>query len=352
LKLIDAITFRNGKKRPLKSGSIPVYGGNGILDYTCEFNQENSVIIGRVGAYCGSVFYEPKQHWVSDNAISAVNKENTDIIYVYYLLKGLNLNKRHIGTGQPLLTQEILNSIEIYLPDLETQRSIAATLSALDAKIAVNTKINHNLEQMARAMFKSWFVDFEPWSGVMPDDWEEAEFSSFLTSRVEKSNDPTIPLFSITDTGIHSRDDMFNKKLSKADTKNKLIYETDIIFGMSRKILNWGIMRSPIGGVSSAYNVYSVNKKINSKYLESYIKANSIYFRDLIRPSSREGQSVDKEALMMKIIYMPSDNVINKFYVTEDLLTTKIQQNSKEIDNLINIRDSILPKLMSGEIGI
>jgi type I restriction enzyme S subunit len=153
-QLSDFIKFKNGKKRPTGTGSIPVYGGNGILDYTDTENQNNSVIIGRVGAYCGSVYYEPGQHWVSDNAISAVNKDNSDIAYDFYLLRSLNLNQRHIGTSQPLLTQEILNSIEVDLPPLEEQQEIGRTLRALDDKIANNTKINNHLEQMAQAIFK------------------------------------------------------------------------------------------------------------------------------------------------------------------------------------------------------
>ena len=62
--------------------------------------------------------------------------------------------------------------------------------------------LNHNLEQMARAIFKSWFVDFEPWDGEMPDDWRGVEFSTFLKPRTENSNDPAIPMYSVTDIGI------------------------------------------------------------------------------------------------------------------------------------------------------
>ena len=64
--------FKNGKKRPKSIGTIPVYGGNGILEFTNDFNNQNCIIIGRVGAYCGSVYREPSKCWVSDNAISCV----------------------------------------------------------------------------------------------------------------------------------------------------------------------------------------------------------------------------------------------------------------------------------------
>lgn len=143
--LSEFIQFKNGKKRPSGVGSIPVYGGNGVLDYTDIANNENGIIIGRVGAYCGSVYYERNPHWVSDNAISAVNKSNSEIIFDYYILKSLDLNHRHIGTSQPLLTQEILNNIEVKLPPIPEQIEIGRTLLALDNKIASNTKINHHL---------------------------------------------------------------------------------------------------------------------------------------------------------------------------------------------------------------
>ena len=141
----EIIQFKNGKKRPANEGEIPVYGGNGILGYAAEANYNCCVIVGRVGAYCGSVYYEENPCWVSDNAIAALTKSDTDIVFAYYLLKGLNLNKRHIGTSQPLLTQEILNRIECRIPSLSEQRQIASVLQALDKKIDTNRKINDNL---------------------------------------------------------------------------------------------------------------------------------------------------------------------------------------------------------------
>ena len=141
----EIIQFKNGKKRPANEGAIPVYGGNGILGYAADSNYDQCIIIGRVGAYCGSVYYEENACWVSDNAIAALPQNGTDVVYAYYLLKGLNLNKRHIGTSQPLLTQEILNRIECRIPSLAEQRQVGAVLRAIDKKIALNNKINDNL---------------------------------------------------------------------------------------------------------------------------------------------------------------------------------------------------------------
>jgi len=109
--LEDYINFGNGKARPSTIGDIPVYGGNGIMSYTNEYNEENVAIIGRVGAYCGSVFVEENCCWVSDNAIVANSKVTEDEYFDYCLLKRMNLYSHHVGTGQQLLTQSILNAI-------------------------------------------------------------------------------------------------------------------------------------------------------------------------------------------------------------------------------------------------
>lgn len=118
-KLGELMTFGNGKSRPKTDGHIPVYGGNGVLSYTDHHNIENAVLIGRVGAYCGSVYLEQGICWVSDNAIFAKSKITKDEFFDYFLLKRLNLFNHHVGTGQQLLTQEILNNIEVPKPVTE-----------------------------------------------------------------------------------------------------------------------------------------------------------------------------------------------------------------------------------------
>ena len=186
--LSDIIIFKNGKKKPDTEGTFPVYGGNGILGYVNDYNLSKGIAIGRVGVYCGSVYYSRKECWISDNAIQAINRDNSDLIYDYYLLKSLRLNERRIGTSQPLLTQEILNRIVINCPDIMQQRKIAAVLSAIDNKIELNTAINENLESQAQAIFKSWFVDFEPFGGVMPEDWRTGSLSEICGYSKDKVN--------------------------------------------------------------------------------------------------------------------------------------------------------------------
>ena len=144
-KMEELITFSNGKKRPEESGIIPVFGGNGILAYTNKSNNENCCIIGRVGAYCGNVFLSQNKCWISDNAISAKSKDTDSQFFIFYLLKKANLQTRHIGSGQPLLTQGILNSISINIPQKQTIEQFNDLLKPIFDQIFNNSRQNENL---------------------------------------------------------------------------------------------------------------------------------------------------------------------------------------------------------------
>jgi type I restriction enzyme S subunit len=202
-------------------------------------------------------------------------------------------------------------------------------------------------------------VDFEPFKGGrfvdselgrVPEGWKILSFSSFISPRNEKRDD-NISEYAVTNNGILPREEKFKKRLSFAGTKNKIIYKTDLVFGMSREILNWGIMRDSIGSVSAAYNVFSVSGNINSEFLESFIKSHSTYFKDLIKPASREGQGVDKAALFSKSVYLPPDYILVNYYALEKSLCALIQERKNENISLAAIRDTLLPKLMSGELS-
>lgn len=160
-KLGEILDFFNGKQRPKNLGKYPLYGGNGIIDYVGEYNYDDNIIIGRVGANCGCVQLCNEKCWVSDNAISAKVKSNFDKQYIFQLLKALNLNTKHVGAAQPLITQNILSELIVRVPSLESQQKIAAVLSALDDKIALNRRMNAKLEQMAKRLYDYWFVQFD-----------------------------------------------------------------------------------------------------------------------------------------------------------------------------------------------
>ena len=295
-----------------------------------------------------------------------VNAEIADPLYVYYYIT--HLAKSHLleplFTGSTIkhLPRERLVSIEIRLPDLSKQKQISSILTTIDDKRYTNSLINDNLEQQAKALYKSWFVDFEPFKegkfieselGVVPEGWQCIPFNMFVSESKAKTGEIGIKEFSVTNNGIFPRDAKYNKSLSQSSAKNKLITCGDLVFGMSRDILNWGVMREERGGVSSAYSVYNINSEIvNSTYLELFIKSRIYLFSDLIRPAAREGQSIDKSLLLTKVLLLPPQDVLDTFWPLYNSVTNQIRTKTTEIASLSDIRDTLLPKLMSGELKI
>lgn len=335
------------------NGNVPVYSSAGLIGYhNVPLVNNRGIIIGRKGTV-GKVYKTDKPFYCIDTAFYILPDDDVyDFDYLYYCLKSLGLENLNEDSAVPGLNRETACSQLIYFPKIEIQKKIAKILLDIDLKIENNAKINDNLEKQVHALFRAWFVDFLPFDGQIPSNWRYVSFSDILTPRVEKSSDPSLQMFSVTDTGIHPRNEKFKKKLSMSGTKSKIIYQDDLVFGMSREILNWGVMRWPVGGVSSAYNVFSVCKDINTYYLETYMRSNIHYFKDLIRPASREGQGIDKNALMHKEILMPPENVLHSYYHHEDTLTRLIHNNIDENTRLSIIRYTLLPKLMFGEIDV
>jgi type I restriction enzyme S subunit len=163
--LDDVLSFSNGRASPERADdqAYPVYGSNGVIGFAETANSgPDTIVIGRVGSYCGSLYFSKKHCWVTDNAIKATARDGNDPRFLFYLLQTLRLNHWRAGSGQPLLNQTILGSIPSSVPELDEQRAIAHILGTLDNKIELNRLMNETLEAIARAIFKSWFVDFDP----------------------------------------------------------------------------------------------------------------------------------------------------------------------------------------------
>lgn len=327
----------------------------GLENSSAKWITPPAVIVAMYGATAGKVAVSFVPLTTNQACCNMeIQEDRADFRFIYYYLKWKykELSSLANGGAQQNLNAQLIKEFPILTPNLMTQRAIANVLWKIDDKIEVNQKINENLERQAQMLFKFWFVDFMPFDGNVPDDWKYINFSEFLTSSSIKSDNPSLPMFSVTDSGIFPREEKFKKNLSMANTKSKVIHQTDLVFGMSREILNWGIMRHLVGGVSSAYNVYQVDERINTFYLESYMKANSQYFKDLIRPASREGQGIDKNALMQKVLLMPPQSVLEQYYMIENALTQTADHVLEENRRLAEIRDTLLPKLMSGELDV
>ena len=336
----------------------------GFKSCSCKMLPKGSVLFSS-RAPIGYVAITANDMCTNQGFKSVIPNEETDSEFLYYLLKYNKDNIASQGSGTTFaeVSGKTMKEIEVMVPkETDDQRRIASILSSLDRKIELNNKINADLEEMAQAIFKNWFVDFEPFKdgkfvdselGMIPEGWKVVVFDNILKVTTTKTGKEGIPEYSVTNTGIHPRDEKFTKNLSKSSAKNKLIRKGNLVFGMSREILNWGIMKEEVGGVSSAYNVYIVDEKIvNTTYLECFIAQRMDYFADLIKPASREGQGVDKALLKKKIICIPPSEVMDVFLEKYNSIKLLTEIRNQESSRLSLLRDTLLPRLMSGEIEV
>ena len=152
----DVLELSSGKSiAPGGAGRFRVYGSNGLIGGSEQFLYSQGLVIGRVGANCGSVALSLDAFWASDNTLVARPKgEEIDLRFAYYLLLDARLNRWAGGAAQPLLTQTVLNPLELHLPGPHTQRRIASILGAYDDLIEVNRRRIAVLEEMARRLFE------------------------------------------------------------------------------------------------------------------------------------------------------------------------------------------------------
>lgn len=373
-KLGDVVSFGNGKVRPKESGGIPVYGGNGILDYCNTNNYDNeTIVIGRVGAYCGSVYYENKPIWISDNALSAKPKNNNNTKFLYYFLKNLRLNEFAEGSSHPLVTQTLLNSIDVVITNNEKeQERIAGVLSPLDDKIDLLNRQNATLESLAETIFRHHFID-----NPHPD-WQEGKLGDLIVETVGG------------DWGKEKPEQDFTKAVQcirgtdVADLNVGLANKTPIRFVKDSKFekiepLNGDLVLEISGGTENqstgrvAYinvevkrlfdyplvfsnfcRLLRVKKQSYSFFLYLYIQY--LYEQDEffnLENGSSGIKNLDYKALLFDIGYiMPPLDVVECFSKKVEPYFNKINGNKQQIRTLTQMRDTLLPKLMSNEITI
>lgn len=169
------VNFLNAKRKPLsskerenKSGIYPYYGASDIVDYIDEYIFNGTyLLISEDGENLKSrktpiAFIANGKFWVNNHAHIVEGKDDETIDYLKYYFSQLDLSPYITGAVQPKLSKGVLEKIEIDFPSYEIRKSINQILGLLDDKIQLNTQTNQTLEQIAQAIFKSWFVDFDP----------------------------------------------------------------------------------------------------------------------------------------------------------------------------------------------
>jgi type I restriction enzyme S subunit len=378
------VDFRNGKTSPDRDDSMPfpVYGSNGVIGRANISNaNENSIVIGRVGSYCGSLYFSKSKAWVTDNAIIAEAKKGNNPLYFFYLMSGLDLNHLQAGSGQPLINQSILSSIKTAVAPQPEQRAIAAVLGALDDKIELNSRMNATLEAAARALFKSWFVDFDPVKAKMAGNQPfgmDATAAALFPARLTESELGDIPDgWSVSNIGTEF--DITMGQSPPGETYNENgeglpFYQGRTDFGFRfptprihctqpNRVAEAGdtliSVRAPVGDINMAYEKCILGRGVGALRHKSKARGYTHYAIKSIQGSLKAFEadgtvfgSVGKQDLeKVKFLRVPA-TLAEKFELQISAFDDKILILTDEIKSLERTRDYLLPKLISGEIRI
>lgn len=297
----------------------------------------------------------------------AINDKVADYEFVYYSLKNdyTTLASLANGGAQQNLNAQIIKDYVLKMPSLADQHRIASILSSLDRKIELNNKINADLEEMAQAIFKNWFVDFEPFKdgkfvdselGMIPEGWKVGTLGDITknkSAKVKERNDVKV-LSPVTTGELVLSEEYFTKQVfSSSIAKYKIVNKGDFAYNPAR--VNIGSLgRNEFdfdGCVSPVYVVFSVLDGYEN-YFDLFRKTD--FFKDSVASLAIGGvrQSLSYDDLSSIEVIIPSENAVEEFNNLYNQMKKTIKANKLESSRLSLLRDTLLPRLMSGELEV
>lgn len=329
------------------------------------------VIVSMIGEYCGFCYLEDSDF--TDYAVKNVGilkvGERIKSLWLYYYLNspdGRNqLKNTRAGSSQPYISLGSLRNLLIPEPPREVMESIVTILSSLDRKIELNNKINADLEEMAQAIFKNWFVDFEPFKdgkfvdselGMIPEGWKVGTLGDITknkSAKVKERNDVKV-LSPVTTGELVLSEEYFTKQVfSSSIAKYKIVNKGDFAYNPAR--VNIGSLgRNEFdfdGCVSPVYVVFSVLDGYEN-YFDLFRKTD--FFKDSVASLAIGGvrQSLSYDDLSSIEVIIPSENTVEEFNNLYNQMKKTIKANKLENSRLSTLRDTLLPRLMSGELEV
>ena len=279
------------------------------------------------------------QACIQDGWLYFSDYKNITRDFLYYKFFDIQKHLNNLANGSVFqnLKTDIVKNFDINLPPLSIQQKIAAILSSLDDKIELNNKINENLEQQAQVLFKSWFVDFEPFGGKMPEDWRVGKLSELINVKYgkdhKKLNDGIYPVYG--SCGIMRKVDhfLYDKEsvlIPRKGTLNNVFYINEAFWSVDTMF-------------------YTEMKKENiAKYVYFFVKS-----KDLNAMNAGSAvPSMTTEILNALEVVIPSEEYLEKYETIVSPMFKQQKQCIIENENLASIRDTLLPKLMNGEIEV
>lgn len=288
----------------------------------------------------------------------------TDEDYLYYLVcspivRDIAIKSMVGSSGRQRVQTDVVKGIEVELPTLDEQRKIGSLLKSLDDKIAVNNKINENLQQQAQALFKSWFLDYEPWNGTAPNSWLHGKLGDYAD--IKRGGSPRPIQEYLSDSGL--------RWLKISDVTG---LQTPFIIDIKDHIIEEGLKKtvflkagslvlsnSATPGIPKILDVdscihdgwlYFPESKFSNEYLYLYFK----YIRQQLVNLSNGSvfNNLKTDILKGYPTILPDEETLQRFDGIIKPMFLQMQNLTRESHDLMDLRDTILPRLMSGELDV
>jgi type I restriction enzyme S subunit len=381
-----------------RAGKVPVYGTNGQCGWHDEpLARAPGLILGRKGQGPLGVEWCDKDFWVIDTAYYASTLiSELDLKYFYHLVKYVGLNHLKDGTSNPTLSRDTFGAQLLPFPPLTEQKAIAAVLGALDDKIDLNRRMNETLEGLARAIFQSWFVDFDPvrakrdgvtphglapdTAALFPDSFEDSELGKIpkgwcietLGDHVDlqrgktyKSKLKELPgpyllgLASIGRNGGFRSDKLVT--YGGDCPKNLLVYPGDLFVSLKDVTQSADLLGS-VARFPSQFKLGRLTQDtVKLSFKDGAPSRNHVY-RTLLTPEYRAhcrahatgttNLGLARNDFLSYPLIVPPPEIEAVFDKTIDAIEVKIDTNQQMTTRLAAIRDALLPKLLSGEVRV
>lgn len=320
--------------------------------------------VGNVGFYGNDVPYSNMR--INSGMVIIRPGEDFDTMFLYLYLRSCyfraQITQFQSGSAQPQLPISTLQKMKVIKPDIAAQRRIASILSSLDRKIELNNKINADLEEMAQAIFKNWFVDFEPFKGgkfvdselgMIPEGWKVGTLADI--AEITMGQSPAGNSLNENREGMifyqGSSDFGFRFPSIRVFTTEpkRLAVANSVLFSV----------RAPVGDINVAKEECCIGRgvaSIKSKYgHDSYLFYTMKSLHKLFDSFDGEGTvfgSINKKTLSAIQILLPSDGIVEQFNNIASSFDDRIRSLSDESSRLSLLRDTLLPRLMSGELEV
>lgn len=324
---------------------------------------KNDILVSNIRPYFKKIWYATKKGGCSNDVLVFRAKENIDSKFLYYLLADDAFFEYSMATskGTKMPRGDKLSIMQYNVPDfdLTTQKQIASILSALDDKIELNNRINENLESQAQAIFKSWFLDYEPWDGFVPDSWNSGKLGDF--AEIKRGGSPRPIQEYLSDSGL--------RWLKISDVTS---LQTPFIIDIKDHIIEAGLRKtvflkagslvlsnSATPGVPKILDVdscihdgwlYFPESKFSKEYLYLYFK----YIRQQLVNLSNGSvfNNLKTDILKGYPTILPDKDTLRRFDDIVVPMFLQMQNLTRESHKLADMRNALLPKLMNGEIDV